>query len=495
MKEISLITYVKKYIEDEYAMDVFYYCVKKSFIERDFSLYGFSYFYIDGRFLGDPIKVTSDANYRTPLHALACLLSIRLLKNNHKYIELCDSDSLIVVSKPRETFQWVSIMSRIIKYWDDDEVKMLYRMIENYYYDDEFTEEDKNHFIKTVVVPEYRSERIFYKKLAQRTNGISGCVIGNNAFVEASIENYTVSKDIDYVGNTVFAYCSKLKTLVFEGKVMFGTFPIIECKNLKQIIVPTDLLAYYKESLPYYKNIITDKENDSLNEDKEGTDEIPLVDTKHEPISKQTRECERKPIETDLLDFIFDKKATSYKYFWFMSIISLAKERDCLVIPYKDIIIRMAAMAWPIVFVYELELSKSDMLPRYLEEITKKTKLIKQASSHVVETYLTQHYHSQGVDRVLAPLLKNVPYRLLSPWIPFTTNEDVIEKSKSNQYACLYALHDNEIVLDEDWWEYIKLHYSQICEFSKDSFINYMKSNNNHLKLTKFMLEGWSLVE
>ena len=286
MKGISLIKYIKKNIEDEYSMDVLYYSIKKSFVERDFSLSGLSFFYIDGRFLGEPIRVTSDANYRTPLHALACMLSIRLLMINHKYIELCDGDSLIVVSKPRETFQWVSIMSQILKYWDDDEVKMLYRMIENYYYDEVFTDEAKIDFKKMVVVPEYRNEKEYYKKIAQRTNGVSDSVIGNNAFVEASIDKYIVSKDIVYVGNTAFAYCDKLNTLVFEGKVLFGTFPIIECNNLKQIIVPTDLLAYYKESLPYYKSIITDKENESIVDYKEGSDKVVLADKNNKPVIK-----------------------------------------------------------------------------------------------------------------------------------------------------------------------------------------------------------------
>ena len=67
MKETSLITYIKKNVEDEYAMNVFYYTIKKSFVERNFSLHGFSFFFIDGRFLGEAIKVSSNANYRTPL--------------------------------------------------------------------------------------------------------------------------------------------------------------------------------------------------------------------------------------------------------------------------------------------------------------------------------------------------------------------------------------------------------------------------------------------
>ena len=73
----------------------------------------------------------------------------------------------------------------------------------------------------------------------------------------------------------------------------------------------------------------------------------------------------------------------------------------------------MAAMAWPIVFEDEIDLGGSDMMKKYLEEVVKKTTLIKAASSKVVETYLLQHYSSLGIDKVLAPLMKNVrPVRL-----------------------------------------------------------------------------------
>lgn len=109
-------------------------------------------------------------------------------------------------------------------------------------------------------MPEYKNERTYYQHLALTTNGVSDNVIGNNAFVEANIENYTISKDIEFVGNTAFSYCDKLKSLVFEGKVMFGTFPIIECTSLRQIIVPNELVVYYKDVLPYYKGIIVTEE-------------------------------------------------------------------------------------------------------------------------------------------------------------------------------------------------------------------------------------------
>lgn len=496
-------------------MSVLYYCSKKAFIDRKFILQGISYFYIDGRYLGEPIRVFSKGNYRTTIHSLAFLLSLRLLSINKEYLELCKDDNLVFISKPKETFEWMNYMTLIINNWDDEEVKSIYHMMEDYYYDDKLSEEEKEDFTNSLVIPEYKKEKEFYGYLAQRTKGVSENIIGNNAFVEADIDKYTVSKDIVYIGNTAFAYCENLTSLEFEGKPMFGVFPIIECTNLKQIIVPDGLKDYFCDCLPYYIGIIV--EGDNLVEEIEtkdyvveeeshiGTDdneiikenaEISILESdveipKQELIPTKEPEVERKPIDFKILNTVFNKKATSYKYFWMMAIISLAKENGHLSISFDDITIRMASMAWPIVFEDEIDLGPSDMLKRYLEMIEKKTTLIKSASCRVVENYLLQNYFSQGIDKILAPLMKNVPYRFLSPWIPYFTDGDVIKKSCSKDFNGLYALHTNYIVLDEEWWEYIESHYQDICDFAMQSFIEYTKKFNNNLKLVKLMTAGW----
>ena len=154
-----------------------------------------------------------------------------------------------------------------------------------------------------------------------------------------------------------------------------------------------------------------------------------------------------------------------------MAIISLAKEKNNLTIPYKDIVIRMAAMAWPIVLEYEIDLGTGDMIPKYLHEILKQSPLTKEIPSKVVEAYLNVYYESEGIGKILEPLLKNVPYRFLSPWIPYTTDDEVIEESNSGESACLYALRDDHIVLNEEWWDYIKTRYKRICDFAERSFI------------------------
>lgn len=519
MKSVSLISFIKNSVEDDYAMKVFYNIVKDSFVRNGFSLSNVSSIYIDGRFFGEVTNVSLRAKYnKTPKHVLALLLSTRLLMLNPKWVKYCNDDNLIIASKIEESFQWIEFMAFILNNGEDGDVKMLYSMLESFYFGDKFTEEEKEEFRGTIEIPEYRNEKVYYKGLARTTSGVANQIIGNNAFLEAKIEKYVITKDIEFVGDTAFSYCERLETLEFEGKTMFGTFPIVECNNLKQIVVPNGMKSYFAECLPYYKGIIIEKHDYGIqqkenlsNKEKGGRKEVGGPEIVHiyvdvpsaEPfteidVSKQgtqsIREEERKPIDVKTLQTVFDKVASSYKFFWMMAIISLAKEKHHLALSFDDITIRMAAMAWPIVFEDNIDLGNSDIMKSYLEGVIKKTKLIKGATSNVVENYLKQHYSSQGVDKILAPLMKNVPYRFLSPWIKYTTDAEVIEKSCAKSFNGLYAIHSKYVVIDEEWWDYIYANYNDICDFAMRSFIAYTKKYNNDMKLVKLMTTGWQLI-
>jgi hypothetical protein len=353
-------------------------------------------------------------------------------------------------------------------------------------------------------------------------------VIKNNEYLYGEFEIFEIPKEVEYIGNTAFSYCDNLKEICFEGKVLFGKLPIIECPHLSRIKVPTDLVDYYKKSLPYYCNIITDKDKienpsaepkeESIKEPKEAVESyqsnevesniehvyvnIPSAEpytevevSVQETQAPATKEEERQPIDEEILLKVFDKVASSYKFFWLMAIISLVKEKHHLALSFDDITIRMAAMAWPIVFEDDLDLGSGDIMKNHLENVVKHTKLIKGATSNVVENYLKQHYSSQGVDRILSPLMKNVPYRFLSPWIKYTTDAEVIEKSCAKSFNGLYAIHSKYIVLDEEWWDYINAHYLEVCDFALRSFIAYAKKYNNDMKLVKLMTTGWQLIK
>jgi len=200
-----------------------------------------------------------------------------------------------------------------------------------------------------------------------------------------------------------------------------------------------------------------------------------------------------KNIDYKKLETVFDKKITSYKYFWFIAIISLAKERDKLTISNDEILIRMASLAWPIVMNDGIDLGERDMLLKLLKQLQRITYIISSASKKIVESTLTDYYEISEVKDILAPLLNNVPYRFLSPWVKFTNNDEVINISNSDGFKGLYALNSDGIVINSEWKDYITSHYTELCEFAFKSFIGYVKQYNNDLKLLKLMRSGWGI--
>lgn len=220
----------------------------------------------------------------------------------------------------------------------------------------------------------------------------------------------------------------------------------------------------------------------------EGSD----VETSENPYVSESNtgpNLQQKSIDIAKLKSVFDKKVTSYKYFWFVSIVSLVKEYKQQ-LSYDDILIRMAALSWPIVLGDGIDLGSQDFLGKYLTSIQRKTNIIKNASSNAVEIQL----HLYNIKDILAPLLNNVPYRFLSPWIKFTSNEDVIAKSNNESFDGLYSINTEGIKIKSEWWQYIYSNYIELYDFALQSFISYAKQYNNSLKLLRLMKNGWGVL-
>ena len=495
MTQLKLYQYIQQYIHDDYAMNVLYNLIKDAAVRYNFDMSKNNIINIDGRFLGEEFEVLLTGGLKDKLHFFSLMLSLKTIILDSVYFDCCTDDYLIFKPAPSEKYDWILYADVIRFFSEDEDFSMVFNLLSNVYYNIATSPDDIQKFKDSVVIPEFKNEKKYYQNLCAA--GVKRKdIISDNAFVDSDITTYVIDKKVVYVGNTAFAYCPNLEKIKFEGKVKFGLFPIVECQSLKRIVVPGELVSYYKETLPFYSEIISS--SDIVEEKHEIVNEevVPSQTITPQTEVKQERKItQHQPINTKLIYNIFDKKATSYKYFWFLSIISIAKQKGSLSVPHKDILIRWAAIAWPIVFEDELSLGASDQISRYLSMLKKKVNIIPAASSKVVEAALTQNYSAKGLDAILNPLLNNVPYLFLSPWIPFTNNQDVIEKSNSNEYACPYALHDDCIILDEDWLEYIEEHYDELCEFTKKSFVKYLESYNDKMKLLKLMASGFSLIK
>ena len=182
-----------------------------------------------------------------------------------------------------------------------------------------------------------------------------------------------------------------------------------------------------------------------------------------------------KDCDTDKLRHAFDKKATSYKYFWFLAILNIYNENRKASILFKDILIVMVTIAWKYVFVENCEFPKLDQLPNYLSKIQGKSYLDRYAKESRVKETVRAHYQEWNWNTLLMPLLNNVPYRFLSPWIPFTNNEEIIAKSNETESRCPYSIAKNHITINPLWSDYIVENYDKISLFIEKELRFYLK--------------------
>lgn len=179
--------------------------------------------------------------------------------------------------------------------------------------------------------------------------------------------------------------------------------------------------------------------------------------------------------DIDKLWHVFDKKATSYKYFWFLSILQNYKETKKEDIPFKNILIKMASCAWKYVFAENGIFPQIDQLPNYIRTIKDSLRLDELSNNKDIEIKADRYYEALEVGKTLSPLLKNVPYRFLSPWIPYTDNDDVIDNSKNPDLRCPYSLHEFYITINPIWGDYLIDNYDKIAQFIDNELRIYLK--------------------
>ena len=178
--------------------------------------------------------------------------------------------------------------------------------------------------------------------------------------------------------------------------------------------------------------------------------------------------------DIERLKHAFDKKATSYKYFWFLSILDIYKETHLQNITFKQILVKMVAKAWKYVFMLNGQFPKTDQLPSYLINLLPLTKLKYNSTEAEVEYEINTNFASLELNSKLNSLLKNVPYRFLSPWIAFTSNDEVKNKSRDSESRCPYKLYDDCITITKLWRETLISNYNVIellAEYGLEDFL------------------------
>ena len=184
----------------------------------------------------------------------------------------------------------------------------------------------------------------------------------------------------------------------------------------------------------------------------------------------------------------FDNVTTSYKFFWFMSLLQIYRETQDEKITFKQILVRMAANAWNYIYIYGGYYRPADQLPKYVREIKSliKLKVKGRMNALEVEEKIKSHPKYGMICSLLEPLLNNVPYRFLSPWISYKGNNYVIEKSRDSETKGLYALYDDYILINESWGRFMIDSYELMSDFVEMKLASYLGIESRTLKNEEF---------
>lgn len=476
LKLIQLKNFVKEYIDDEYSMQVLNYTLRR--LVTNPALPDQSYYVrIEDGFLENPVGISVFKEFSRASRLIPILLSLRAISINPDFLDLCKSNELIFVKSP-VGYNWRFIVPVIKKCSSDEDFSNLLSMLDSCCEKQTFSENQLDIFNKYAVAPFPKfKNKVLADEARKLSQKVGERVIGDNAFLgNEELVEYEISGGIQFVGNTAFAYCQNLKQIsIIPRDLTFGTFPIIECPNLNKIIVPDGCLEYYSENLPYYKEIIVEYSQQIVSKSLETKEEAKTLQGQH-------------VIDHDKLYHVFDKRVSSYKFFWLLSILSILERNDCLSISMEDLVIEMVSLSWPLMYKYDISLGSRDMMKNIGDRLIENATLSPNYETSVVRSILKSTY--TGIKPIIGNLLKNVPYRFLSPWIKFTSNADVEAKSQGNEYATPYAIHDDYISLDEDWSEFFIENLSSIKSYISTELYSYLKSYNTELKLLKLRLES-----
>lgn len=180
------------------------------------------------------------------------------------------------------------------------------------------------------------------------------------------------------------------------------------------------------------------------------------------------------PIPT--LAGIFSNTTATYKFYWFVAMLDIVVKERKTRISFWEIIAGMVAESWYPIHYFKLSFGKSDSLFDKSLEIQNAFQISIESDKEKIKKYLLDNLN--GIKKFLRVFTLNVPYRFLSPWIKYTYDEDVVAKSQRFENDCLYAIYGDEIVINDNWVEYLTEHYTILRDFAFWNLTEFLQKRN-----------------
>lgn len=176
------------------------------------------------------------------------------------------------------------------------------------------------------------------------------------------------------------------------------------------------------------------------------------------------------------LSRIFENTTATYKFYWFVAMMDIVVKEHKTRISFWEIIAGMIAESWYPIHYFKLSFGKSDSLFVKSLEIQKEYQISIESDKEKIKNLLVDNL--KETKKFLKIFSINVPYRFLSPWIRYTYDEEVIAKSQLFENNALYAIYNDEIVINDLWVEYLTKHYKILRDFAFWNLTEFLQKRN-----------------
>ncbi|MDB9446478.1 HNH endonuclease domain-containing protein [Anabaena sp. CS-542/02] len=194
---------------------------------------------------------------------------------------------------------------------------------------------------------------------------------------------------------------------------------------------------------------------------------------------------------------LFDSRATSYKYLYFLSLLDILKRINFArlsAISFREIIVEMLANAWYPHKFFKLSFGTIDQIANKLDalelEITEPILKFRDPDKKILRNTI----NNQNLEDIINSINLYVSYRLIRPFFTqetrglkdYDVNPAIINLAK-NQFDIKKPLYSfnaedqqdcNAIILHPDWVEYLEENYTIVRGWVSWEWLNYMQQQN-----------------
>ncbi len=186
-----------------------------------------------------------------------------------------------------------------------------------------------------------------------------------------------------------------------------------------------------------------------------------------------------KSISISELSQVFNNTSATYKFYWFLAILQILVIKDRSKIKIRDILIQMIVRAWFPVNYFKLSFGMGDNLHKNIEELKQQLNLPIDISAENLTSSLN-NIEDTKTKKLITHFSQHVPYRFLSPWIPYHSNRDTINKSAVFHNNCIYRFIDNakSIEINPEWINYLKSNYMILQDYTYWNLAQFIQGKN-----------------